>query len=233
MSIKKFSGQITQIKDLSKTAKEISIKLSEPIDFWPGSFMNIFVDNNGEKLRRAYSISSSLTDRDNITFSIRLSPSGTMTPLFWQQDMTGKMIDLMGPLGLNTADKMVHKKIYLFAFGVGVGVVKSIADYFANIKKVEHLTIYTGSRTEDEILYKEYFDNLVKSASNISVKYVVSAPLEGSTFPKGYIQDFISDLDFDNSDIYVCGQEKACNDLISKVKGMVPKNYSLFIEAFH
>ena len=170
---------------------------------------------------------------DKITLSIRLSPTGTMTPLFWQKDMTGETLELMGPLGLNTVDKMTQNKIYLFAFGVGVGVVKSIADYFANIRKVDHLTIYTGSRTEDEILYKEYFDNLAKSSDNISVKYIVSSPSLESIFSKGYIQDYISDLDFNNADIYVCGQEKACNDLVSKAKSLEPYNCRYFVEGFH
>lgn len=233
MSIKKFTGEITKITDLSKTAKEVTIALSEPIEFLPGSFMNVFIDVNGEKLRRAYSISSSMNDHNVITFSIRLSLNGTVTSLFWNKDMTGEKLELMGPMGLNTVDKMKHDKVYLFAFGVGVSVVKSVSDYFTHIKKVEHLTIYTGSRTEDEILYKDYFDNLAKENSNVSVKYVISNPMEGSNAPKGYIQDFIGDLDFNNSDVYVCGQEKACSALVEKVNTMSHTDCSFFIEAFH
>ncbi|MFA6999606.1 MAG: FAD-dependent oxidoreductase [Candidatus Paceibacterota bacterium] len=233
MNIKKFTGEITQITDLSKTAKEVSIKLNEPISFLSGSFVNVFVDVNGEKVRRAYSISSPSSLEDSITLSIRLSPTGTVTPLFWSKDMIGSILELMGPMGLNTVDKMHHDKVYLFAFGIGVGVVKSITDYFANIQPVKHLTIYTGSRNEDEIIYKDYFDNLSKSKDNISVKYIVSDPNVNSPFPKGYIQDFIGDLDFNNSDVYVCGQEKACSDLVSKVNSMNPQDCSFFIEAFH
>lgn len=233
MNIKKFTGEITKIIDLSKTAKEVSIKLSEPIEFLPGSFMNIFIDLNGEKVRRAYSISSSINDHNNITLSIRLSPSGTVTPIFWSKDMIGSTLELMGPMGLNTVDKMHHDKVYLFAFGIGVGVVKSITDYFANIKKVEHLTIYTGSRSEDEIIYKDYFDNLAKDSNYISVKYIISNPISEVGVLKGYIQNFIEDLDFNNSDVYVCGQEKACSDLVGKVNSMNPSDCNFFIESFH
>lgn len=153
MNIKKITGEVTGIVDISKTAKEVTIKLSEPIDFISGSFVNVFVDINGEKVRRAYSISSSSSIQDTITLSIRLSPSGIMTPFFWNHVSHGFKLDIMGPLGLNTVDKMNSEKVFLFAFGVGSGVVKSIADYFTNIKKVEQLTIITGSRSEDEILY--------------------------------------------------------------------------------
>lgn len=233
MSIKKFTAEIVKIIDVSETAKEVHLKLSEPLDFWPGNFINVFFDINGEMIRRAYSISSSCQVHDIVTLTIRLSPKGTVTPTFWAKDMLGQKVELMGPLGLNTVDKMKHQKIYLFAFGVGVGVVKSIADYFANIKTVEHLTIMTGSRSENEMIYKDYFNNLALKSPSISVNHVVSNINMGSTIPKGYIQDFIGDLDFNHSDVYVCGQEVACSDLIKKVEAANPIDCSHFIEAFH
>lgn len=233
MNIKKFTGEIKNIIDLSETAKEVHIALSEPIDFLSGAFVNIFMDINGEKTRRAYSISSSSSSRGEITLSIRLSPKGLVTPLFWSKDMIGHTVELMGPLGLNTVDKMKHDRVYLFAFGVGAGVVKSVADYFANIKKVGSLVIITGSRSEEEILYKEYFNDLSKNSENISVTHVVSQLPEGATLPKGYIQDHIDGFDFNNSDVYVCGQEKACDELVQKVKLTNPDDCSFFIEGFH
>lgn len=233
MIIKKFKGEITNIIDLSATAKEVHLTLSEPIDFFSGSFVNVFIDINDEKVRRAYSISSSSSMHDKITLSVRLSPTGLVTPLFWNKDMIGKTVELMGPMGLNIVDKMKNDKIYLFAFGIGAGVVKSIADYFSNIKKVEKVTIITGSRSEDEILYKEYFNDLAKNSNNISVMHVVSKLPEDSTIPRGYIQDHIDGFDFNNSDVYVCGQEKACNDLVQKIKLINPSYCSFFIEGFH
>ncbi len=230
MKIKKITGKISQITDLSKTAKEIEIDLSESIDFLAGSFINVFININGEKIRRAYSISSASPDNKSITIAVRLSPNGTMTPLFWNKNMIGEIIEIMGPLGLNTVDKMKQEKIYLFAFGIGAGVVKSIADHFS---KTKELTIVTGSKSEDEILYREYFDNLAKKFKNVSIKYVVSGELENPKLLKGYVQNHIDMFDFNNSDIYVCGQEKACNDLVERIKLMKPSGCGFFIEGFH
>ena len=233
MSIKKFTAEIIKITNLSETAKELTLRLSGDLEFSPGNFVNVFFTVNGEVVRRAYSISSSCQNQNEITLSVRLSPKGLVTPTFWQEDKIGQKVDLMGPLGLNTADKMIHPKVYLFAFGVGAGVVKSIADYFANIKPVEHLTIMTGSRSENEMLYKDYFNHLAENNPNISVKHVVSQLGPDSILPKGYIQDYISDLDFNHSDIYVCGQEVACSDLVKKVNLTNPLDCSFYIEAFH
>jgi NAD(P)H-flavin reductase len=231
--IKKTFGKITSIKDLTKTAKEISIDLDEPIDFSAGAFVNIFMDIDGTKERRAYSISSSDKEQKNISIAVRQVPGGKISSIFWEKDMTGERVEIMGPLGLNTAEKMNHSKIYLFAYGVGAGVAKSLADHFCNDEKITDLIVMTGSRFEDEIIYKEYFDLLYENYKKIKVYYIVSKPKEDSLYKKGYIQDYIDDLDFNNSDIYTCGQESACTALIEKIKGFKPKDCSFFVESFH
>jgi len=233
MKIKKLTGKIIQVIDLSPTAKEIRISLSEPIDFIPGSFVNVFMNIDGEKIRRAYSISSSQKNQNEICLAIRHTPTGKITPLFWKRNMVGETLELMGPLGLNTVDKMNSEKVYLFAFGVGAGVVKLIADYFTEIKKVKKLIIATGSRSEDEILYKEYFDDLANKIEGTSVLHVVTAKTEGSKKPQGFIQDHIGNFDFNDSDVYICGQEVACNDLVGKIKSLNHVGCNFFIEGFH
>jgi NAD(P)H-flavin reductase len=231
--IKKTLGIITEITDLSKTTKEIVFKTPEPFDFIAGSFVNIFIDILGEKVRRAYSISSSDKKNQSFSISVKQKLDGKVSSIFWNKNMVGEKIEIMGPLGLNTADKMRKNKIYLFGFGIGAGVVKSLADHFSKTDTVTDLVIMTGSKFEDEIIYKEYFDELVKNNNKVRTSYIVSRPGESTCFPKGYIQDYISDFDFNNSDIYVCGQELACNELVAKIKSKEPTNCGFFIESFH
>lgn len=232
MTIKKLSGKIIRVVDISQTAKEVWVDLEEPLGFIAGSFLNVFMDIRGTRVRRAFSISSAPSEQGTVALTLRLSPGGTMTPLFWEHDMAGKELELMGPLGLNTADKMQHKKVYLFAFGVGAGVVKSLAAHFAVLGDRE-LVIVTGSRHEDEILYKDYFDGLAAEHESVSVMHVVSQPKERSFAPKGYIQDHLSGFDFNNADVYVCGQEAACTGLVKKVQSTNPTDCVFFVEGFH
>lgn len=233
MKIKKFTGKIIKIIDLSPTSKEVIIRTSVPVDFIPGSFLNVFMTIDGEKVRRAFSISSSHLEQSEISLTIRLSPIGKMSPLFWKKDLTHTELELMGPLGLNTIDKMLRKKIYLFAFGVGIGVVKSIADYFNTKNDIQKIVIVTGSKFEEEVLYQEYFKELQNKSSKVIVKHTVSRPKPESTYLRGYIQDHVSEFDFDNSDIYICGQEKACLELMEKIKNKNPKDCEFFVEGFH
>lgn len=233
MSIKKTTGTITHIVDLSKTAKDVTVTLNEKIDFVAGHFVNLFMDINGEKVRRAFSISSSDTEQDSITLSIRESLKGVMSPLFWKNDLTGTTLELMGPMGVNTADKMHAPNAYLFAYGVGAGVIKSILDHVLRLGVAKRVVIMTGSRSSDEILHKEYFDSMSALHAHLEVRHVISQPEEVSGFRKGYIQEHLDDLDFNNADVYACGQEIACNSLVEKIRAQNPKNCNFFIEAFH
>ncbi len=230
--MKKLTAQITHIEDLSKTAKAITLTLPERIDFIAGQFVNIFMDINGEKVRRAFSISSTDSDQSKISLSIRESLKGIMSPLFWQKDLTGTTIELMGPLGLNTADKMESKNAYLFAYGVGAGVVKSVLDHVIAKGIATRVVVMTGSRSDDEIIHQDYFDAMANAHPFIEVRHVISQPSEKG-FRIGYIQDHLEGIDFNNADVYACGQEVACNSLVEKIKAQNPENCHFFIEAFH
>ena len=231
--IKKFPATITEIRDLSKTAKEVIFSLPEPLDFMPGHFVNVHMNIQGELVRRAYTISSSNKDKNTIALSIRLKEGGKMTPIFWEKDLTGTTVELMGPLGLNTADKMHSKHIYLFGFGVGAGVIRSFADYFKDKDEVEHITIITGSRTEDDILHKDYFDALLAESPKTRVSYVLSRHEGPHPFAlKGYIQDHLGDLDFNHADVFVCGQQAACDTVVETIQSRNPDGCSFFIESF-
>jgi NAD(P)H-flavin reductase len=138
----------------------------------------------------------------------------------------------MGPLGLNTADKMTQKKIFLFGFGVGCGVIKSLADNIAHREGLDSLTIVTGNRSIEEILHKDYFDQLASEGNRVRVKYVVTDTGQ-DRYPSGYIQEHIAEYTFDDADIYICGQGVACRALEDAINTTNPKNCRFFIEDFH
>jgi len=232
MNIITTTGTITKITELSPTAREIEIKLARPLQFIPGSFVNIFMNIDGVKTRRAYSISSTDQEQNIISVAIRLTINGKMTPLFWNDAIIGSDIELMGPLGINTADKMQSKKKFLVGFGIGSGVIKSLLDHFSRDTKTEEIFVLLGHRSEQENLYKDDFEKMAKASNKIKIDYILSRP-EKKERKKGYVQDHISEYDFSNSDIYLCGQEKACNELLEKINSAKPTNIKTFVEAFH
>ncbi len=232
LPIKQITGTITKIRELSPTAREYTVTPSEPLPFIAGSFVNLFIAHNNKLIRRAFSISSSDQNLDAFTLSIRLSPGGELTPLLWDEDFTNKTVKLMGPLGLNTADKMLSRNVFLFGFGIGAGVVKSLAEHFVLREDTPTLTIITGNRNATEILHRDYFDELAAQHNNVTVTYVVSDKGQ-EKYPNGYIQDNLAGCDFSNADVYMCGQKVACTALEAAIKTKNPTNCNFFIEDFH
>ena len=234
MNIQKMKATIIGFTDLSESAREIQLQLPSPFPFMPGAFVNVFFMLNNERVRRAYSISSDNADETHITLSIRKTPGGLAGQFFWKEDIIGTEVEIQGPLGLNTADKMHHTKVFLFGFGIGVSVIKALTHYLIHNKTVRTIHIMTGSRDENDVMYKEFFQDVVQKNPHITYTYIVSRPSPDTpTNRTGYIQDHIENLQFDASDVYVCGQEKACNDLIAKIKTTNPTDCSFFVEAFH
>lgn len=230
--IRKLACTITDVRDLTPTARELVLNLPEPLIFTAGNFVNLFLPHDGTMMRRAFSISSADTDTDHISLSIRLSPEGEMTPLFWENNYLGTRVGLMGPMGLNTADKIVSKNIFLFGFGIGAGVIKSLAAHITTYNEFESLTIMTGNRSENEIVHKDFFDALAGKDSRIKVRYVISQEDVETPYVAGYIQDHVNDCDFNNADVYVCGQKIACDALVKTIKSLPPRCCTFFIEDF-
>lgn len=231
-TIKKIPATITAVHDTTPTARVVTLTLSEPFPFVAGAFVNVFINHEGKVLRRAFSISSSDTKSDTIDLTIRLSLNGVVSPLFWREDIIGTKVEVMGPLGLNTADKMTQARTFLFGFGVGAGVVKSLAEHFINDPKCTELTIMLGSRHESEIVHLKELTEFTKDP-RVTIRHAVSNPGEDNTYPVGYIQNHLEGFNFNQADVYVCGQEVACNALIDTIKNQNPQNCQYFIEGFH
>ncbi|MFA6094947.1 MAG: FAD-binding oxidoreductase [Candidatus Paceibacterota bacterium] len=232
MKIMSMKATVTGVDQISPTAREIHLSLPEDIGFIPGSFINVFADVEGKRVRRAYSISSSNRNQREVSLSVRIIPNGTISPLFVEKNILGRQFDIMGPLGINTADKMSSKRIFLIGFGIGVSPIKSLAHFFSESTDVYELSILTGSRSREEVLYDDLFEKLATSKNGV-YKAVISDEADTSWPLRGFIQNHIDDLDFNNCAVYVCGQGQACRAIESAILKMNPVNCKMLIEDFH
>ena len=231
MEIHRIEGVVRETRDLSRTAREVTLKLSQPLPYTPGAFVNVFFEKEGKRIRRAYTIASGNTAHDSLTLAIRNSGPEGASHLFFCSDVDGMPVSVMGPLGINTAEKITRPRVFLFAFGIGVSAARGLAEHLLLRPELVELTIVTGSRTEDEILYKEYFETLALRDPRVRVRFVVSRPTNSQYPYQGYIQDHVSDLDFSNATAYLCGQGSACETLRHEIRAMAPDTEFL-IESF-
>lgn len=230
MTISMMNAVITAVRDLSPTARELTIVPERPLSFTPGMFVNIFMKSENGMIRRAYSISSDDGSR-GFTIAARLLPGGAMSPRFWEPNIIGTEIVVMGPLGVHTSDAMKAPTAHLFAFGIGSGVIKAVAERLLRRADLKHLVIITGNRSHSDMPYGDEFKRLASQDARVIVRHVLSRPEIPYEFT-GYIQSHVADFTVTGSDVYMCGPAKACESLSEYFKSAGAEPASMQIEAF-
>jgi NAD(P)H-flavin reductase len=158
-----------------------------------------------------------------------------MSPIFWEDDILGREFELMGPLGINLVKNIEEEKVFLFAFGVGISVIKSVFLEALKAEKVKEIVLMTGDLNEDEILYRDFFEEEAQKypEKKFEIRRVLSQPKNENYPLKGYIQDHLDGLNFENSLVYVCGREKYCQFLIDEIKKKNFGGIKFLVEGFH
>lgn len=233
MTIQRLPARIVRTTALSPSAMEVTLALPKPLGFSAGAFVNVFMTDAGERLRRAYSISSSEDLQETITLSIRKGSPGGMSERFWREDIKQIPLEIMGPLGINTVEKITQPRVFLFGFGIGVAVIKGLLHHLLADDTVTEITVVTGSRTEEEILYKAFFETAASKDIRLHTRFVVSRPHDVAYPFQGYVQDHISDFDFRDTSVYLCGTRIACATLKEAIEEKTPEQPPQFlVEAF-
>lgn len=233
MSIVKMNATVAEVVDLTPTSKELVLALPEPLPFTAGSFVNMFMDINGVRTRRAFSISSSESVQDRISLTLRLSEDGVMTPHIWKHDPRDTAVEIMGPMGMNTAERMGSPRVFLISFGVGNGVIRSLLDHYRHRADMESIVVLTANRAADDIIHREYFDEAAAQDHRISVMHFVPESNAPAPLISGLLPEHLDVFDFDNADVYVCGRDAACEAVVKSIKRQAPEGCNFFIEGFH
>ena len=153
-----------------------------------------------------------------------------MTSFLFKENLIGKEFELVGPFGLHDTTKFSNNKIILICVGIGIAPIKSIIESLIENKNLEINLIY-GNRFDSKIIYKDFLDKKEKENSNFKITYVISRN-KNTQKKKGYVQDHIFDIDFNNSSVFICGMIKMVNCVKDKILEKNPKNCQIFEEKF-
>jgi ferredoxin-NADP reductase len=119
MAIQTFESTIKKIDKLSDNIRHYVVELDSEIEFSAGQFVNIEIEDNGEKFMRPYSIASSPNKKTELDFCIKLIKEGKVTPHLFNKKEGDKML-IKGAFGLFTLDKLQKDKIVMIATGTGI-----------------------------------------------------------------------------------------------------------------
>lgn len=170
-----------------ETADAVSISFQIPDDlkdqfrYKQGQYLTLQMDINGEKVRRAYSLSSSPVIDDLHTVTVKRVDGGKMSNRINDIEL-GTMMEVMPPQGRFFTEINASNRKHYFLIGGGSGITPLISI----IKTVLHAepnskcTLIYGNRNAASIIFKQELDELVAShPERLNVVYSIDQSESG------------------------------------------------------
>ncbi|MFJ5779514.1 FAD-binding oxidoreductase [Streptomyces sp. NPDC093094] len=175
--------------------------------FLAGQYVGVFADGTN----RPYALSSSPATLGRWDLTVRRVPGGRISNHLIDTLAVGDTLTTTGPMGTFHHNPLFHGDDLVFLAG-GSGVVPAmsmIRDIVDNgLDRRLHL-IY-GSRTPDDVIFREELDALAADHPNIRVDHVIAEPGNGWAGPTGLLTAaLIKTLagPLDRRMVYVCGPQ--------------------------
>lgn len=177
--------------------------------FQAGAYVCLDAKIDGKDVSRPYSISSSPKETldGSLTLTIKRVPGGVLSNYMLDHGKVGDEMELSGPLGefvyLPIRD---GKTVIGAAGGSGITPFHSFAKAIAEGDEDFNLILLYGSRTENDILFKEEFDRIQEITDKVRVVHVLSDE-EKPGYEHGFISaDLIKKYaPEDDYSIFMCG----------------------------
>jgi ring-1,2-phenylacetyl-CoA epoxidase subunit PaaE len=177
-----------KIKDIrQETSEAVSIVLNWPeegrelVNFKPGQYLTIKLEEDGREFRRSYSISSIPAD-PHLAVTIKEMRGGKISPVLCHKLKPGDTLEILPPEGRFTADfgPDQRRMIYLIGAGSGITPLMSIARFALEEEPKSTVVLLYGSRTEESIIFRPKLDKLAeKYTGQFYVYHTLSKPGSG------------------------------------------------------
>jgi Na+-transporting NADH:ubiquinone oxidoreductase subunit F len=239
--IKEFKVKLEKLEDLTPDIKGLHLKILSPeegITFKPGQYVQLQVPKyelTKEPEYRAYSISSSAKDHQNLELVITRVPGGAVSTYVHDYMKEGEELLINGPYG-DFYLRDSERDILLIATGSGLAPIKSILDQIERERIRRRTTFFFGARTPEDLYYFEELKGLKEKIADYTFVPTLSRATEEDQWEgeKGRVTDLIEKyIPKDASlEAYICGAPamvESCEELL-KEKG-IPEEL-LFYDKF-
>ena len=187
-------AKIVSIKDETLSTKSFTFSPMEGYQlpwFYAGQHISVKFNIDGKWVTRPFSISSCPQDTEKgfLQITLRLKPSGYVTPWIWENWKEGTEVLFDGAFGEGYWSSIRDTKhVVGIAGGSGITAFRSIALDMATSNRPRKFTILYGSRTEDDIIFFDELKRMEKASEGaLEVIPILSEPKEGWTGETGFI----------------------------------------------
>lgn len=146
-----------------------------PFAFLPGQFVSLGFEVNGKVVKRAYSISSSPTQRGFVDITVKRQEGGALSPILHDRLRVGDALAVTAPSGVFTFTGSEAPAIVLIAGGVGLTPLMSIVRNLTDRCWSGRIALLHSCKTPSEILFRAELEGLQAHFSNFQYFVTVSS----------------------------------------------------------
>jgi len=176
--------------------------------FRAGQYINLFVEADGVKTSRPYSISSA-PGKPYYDITVKRKAGGFVSPYLLDRVGEGDVLESTGPCGGFYHEPLRDGSDLVFlAGGSGITPFMSMMREAAGKESPLDIRLLYGSREADDIIFREELSRLAAENENLDVDLVISEPGEEWGGLCGFIDaDMISSVlgPVEDRTFYICG----------------------------
>ncbi|HPE62187.1 MAG TPA: 2Fe-2S iron-sulfur cluster binding domain-containing protein [Thiolinea sp.] len=236
--VRDFTGVVSRIETLTPRIKAIFIAIeNDGLAFQAGHYINLLIPGL-EHQPRAFSIASPPSEEHLIELNVALVEGGEGTTWLHNKLKVGDEIRFSGPYGRFYVRESAPEPMLFLAGGSGLSSPKSmILDLFER-GETRPVTFIYGARTQDELYYRELFEELAAEHANFTYLPVLSEepPDSGWQGLRGYVHEAARehfDGKFAGNKAYMCGPPPMIDACITTLMQGRLFEKAMFMENFY
>jgi len=174
----KFEERTIDIIKRTHDVKSFRFIRPEGFDYKPGQYILVSLEVEGRSVTKAFSLSSSPTEKDHIEFTKKLTGHPFSNVLDNMKIGDGAVIS--GPFGKMTFEGE-YAKVALLSGGIGITPMISICRYCTDLHLNANIMLIYSNKTENDLAFREELDEMMHNNSNLKVVYTLTRASESWT----------------------------------------------------
>ncbi|WP_094226675.1 ferredoxin--NADP reductase [Methanolobus psychrotolerans] len=152
-----FEEPVTEIIKRAYNVKSFRFRRPDGFVYKAGQYITVALNANGKKMSKAFSLSSSPTEKDHIEFTKKLTGHEFSNMLDYME--TGDVADIKGPFGKMTFEGE-YEKIALLSGGIGITPMISICKCCTDMKLSTDIMLICSDKTEQDMIFVEELEEM-------------------------------------------------------------------------
>jgi len=174
----KFEEKTTDIIKRIHDVKSFRFRRPEGFEYKPGQYILVSLTVEGKVVTKAFSLSSSPTEKGHIEFTKKLTGHPFSNVL--DNMNIGDSAVISGPFG-NMTFEGEYAKVALLSGGIGITPMVSICRYCTDMHLDADIMLIYSNKTENDLAFREELDEMMHNNSNLKVVYTLTRASESWT----------------------------------------------------